>query len=1155
MLPALDDGRLQWMVNTLWEALARPQGVEEFVILPVVNDYLIGGVDETDKGLLCSEGHIALSMKALVPLHRYCRRGLGTAVATMRVRYAVVAALTFPDCSDAWSQLATDISQSGAPLLLTVTRLTLLAHPKAGGDAWSFRESVLHTMPVEQWDIPAELNLIEAVALKHDFAYYPWSHFGWLIRQLPPGDYPQIESFLGRMLRQTPRHSAPGHYAAEYFAGLCGLDGLPLVRKVWSMMADEHIRAYEGAAEACCAVVLRVAKASGRGSLGSVLREKMSSIGQLEEAPARVFRLSSKLLIARELRFANAAAEGSGSEETFDLVGECCWRGIQACGGQTNGRAVLKWLGRILGQGHEGGLEGSVAAWARIGKKRLKWAPLRSYEVRYALGYRVPDRRDFTPGVLIRCGDGVAEAVIIDLADNSCELFASLVLQLTIDPGTGEVAELHCGRCWDASARKYQSGIDECEQRFHKGALKPLADGHTEGRLDRGSSLRCIMQKGTIAAAKGEEAVFPLPFFPKGFMGCTVSLAPLASSSRLRSIQVEGNSLLQRLLSSSSPDAPLTRELPEAKADCHANVTEAQLLTMIENFTAEIGEPSMPRPLDMHNLASMTPRIRQATLAGITQDAIARARWAFSVAGLASLALSSPETLRLLSPMEAGDPSSTAASLGFLGRGGVTHPQKLCPMVCGPDVSGDKRVMESRCSTNRLLYRALGGTGANRTDGVREIDTFCDTYCEVPTQSLYVAGTTSVISETEFGPTSIPDGHDGSFPATTFLDPRYLPCVSRSCRATCYISPQSGACVPRAIEGSEGYGILMEFCSSCNSQTQCNDALQSTPALPVKYTSKCDWSLDSCSSLCRASLKHNPVYWALPNTVWDVYTGQNEAVQEVQPCCLSEEALQQSGLGGKLDADRKRLGPLLCEAVAASVGEDRAAFRPCDKPYISEDTVHLFPPAPGQEIEGLMKVYTGMGRRGPNPDINSISADIQRVAVSGKESIELVVHIWNARNAECWRAVLLSYRPPAGKARKSAAVLDGVQSPIYDADKLDQLLACDEELYGDGPKLVTTDGGLSLEGRITASSASHPESRSGVHSNWRLYTIEATVPSAEVVSSGLGSDEEPYRLMLCFGPAQRYMLSTMDMAESGLPPVAVGIFEVDILGRNRISGR
>ncbi|KAF4723539.1 HemK methyltransferase member 2, partial [Perkinsus olseni] len=331
----------------------------------------------------------------------------------------------------------------------------------------------------------------------------------------------------------------------------------------------------------------------------------------------------------------------------------------------------------------------------------------------------------------------------------------------------------------------------------------------------------------------------------------------------------EGSSLLQRLLSS-SPDAPLTRELPEAKANCHANVTEAQLLTMIENFTAEIGEPFLPRPLDMHNLASMAPRIRQATLAGITQDAIARARWAFSVAGLASMALSSPETLRLLSPMEDGDPSSTAASLGFLGRGGVTHPQKLCPMVCGPDVSGDKRVMESRCSTNRLLYRVLGGTGANRTDGVREIDSFCDTYCEVPTQSLYVAGTTSVISETEFGPSSIPDGHDGSFPAATFLDPRYLPCVSRSCRATCYISPQSGACVPRAIEGSEGYGILMEFCSSCNSQTQCSDALQSTPALPMKYTSKCDWSLDSCSSLCRASLKRNPVYWAVPNTVWDV---------------------------------------------------------------------------------------------------------------------------------------------------------------------------------------------------------------------------------------------------------------------------------------------
>ncbi|KAF4726238.1 hypothetical protein FOZ62_004396 [Perkinsus olseni] len=135
------------------------------------------------------------------------------------------------------------------------------------------------------------------------------------------------------------------------------------------------------------------------------------------------------------LVFANAAAEGSRSEETFDLVGECCWRGIQACGDQTNGRAVLKWLGRVLGQGREGGLEGSVAAWARIGKKRLKWAPLRSYEDRYALGYRVSDRRDFTPGVLIRCGDGVAEAVVIDLADNSCELFASLVARQGWAPG------------------------------------------------------------------------------------------------------------------------------------------------------------------------------------------------------------------------------------------------------------------------------------------------------------------------------------------------------------------------------------------------------------------------------------------------------------------------------------------------------------------------------------------------------------------------------------------------------------------------------------------------------------------------------------------------------------------------------------------------
>ncbi|KAF4737969.1 hypothetical protein FOZ63_013894, partial [Perkinsus olseni] len=286
------------------------------------------------------------------------------------------------------------------------------------------------------------------------------------------------------------------------------------------------------------------------------------------------------LLSPRALRFANAAAEGSRSEETFDLVGECCWRGIQACGDQTNGRAVLKWLGRVLGQGREGGLEGSVAAWARIGKKRLKWAPLRSYEDRYALGYRVPDRRDFTPGVLIRCGDGVAEAVVIDLADNNCELFASLVLQLTIDSGTAEVEELHCGRCWDASARKYQSmgaiaaarpdsrvsgGIDECEQRFHKGVLKPLADG-TARVCSIGHT--ALHHAEAIAAAKGEaEAVFPLPFFPKGFMGCKLGM--------LRSIQAEGSSLLQRLLSSST-DAPLTRELPEAKADCHANVTEAQ---------------------------------------------------------------------------------------------------------------------------------------------------------------------------------------------------------------------------------------------------------------------------------------------------------------------------------------------------------------------------------------------------------------------------------------------------------------------------------------------------------------------------------------------------------------------------------------------------
>lgn len=169
--------------------------------------------------------------------------------AKMRLPYAAIAALTFPDCSDAWSCLApacTDADRTQLVAcnrrsllleyypfqLLSVTRLSLLAHPKAGGDAWSFRESVLHTMPVERWDIPSEVDLIEAVvrsrvlltcllrarlrqALKHAFAYYPWSHFGWLIQQLPPREYPQIESFLGRMLRQTPRHSAPGHYTAE----------------------------------------------------------------------------------------------------------------------------------------------------------------------------------------------------------------------------------------------------------------------------------------------------------------------------------------------------------------------------------------------------------------------------------------------------------------------------------------------------------------------------------------------------------------------------------------------------------------------------------------------------------------------------------------------------------------------------------------------------------------------------------------------------------------------------------------------------------------------------------------------------------------------------------------------------------------------------
>lgn len=44
---------------------------------------------------------------------------------------------------------------------------------------------------------------------------------------------------------------------------------------------------------------------------------------------------------------------------------------------------------------------------------------------------------------------------------------------------------------------------------------------------------------------------------------------------------------------------------------------------------------------------------------------------------------------------------------------------------------------------------------------------------------------------------------------------------------------------------------------------------------------------------------------------------------------------------------------------------------------------------------------------GPSSATDSVSAEVQRVAVSGTENIELVVHIWNARNVECWRAVLV----------------------------------------------------------------------------------------------------------------------------------------------------
>lgn len=110
--------------------------------------------------------------------------------------------------------------------------------------------------------------------------------------------------------------------------------------------------------------------------------------------------------------------------------------------------------------------------------------------------------------------------------------------------------------------------------------------------------------------------------------------------------------------------------------------------------------------LDVRSIAMMDPRRRQATLAGITQEAIDRARWvrglflsvvplhwvytgqAYSAAGLASLSLSNPEVHRLLSS-EHGvfDHPESIPPLGLLGAGDVTHPEKLCPMVCGPDVS------------------------------------------------------------------------------------------------------------------------------------------------------------------------------------------------------------------------------------------------------------------------------------------------------------------------------------------------------------------------------------------------------------------------------------------------------------------------------------
>ncbi|KAF4675307.1 HemK methyltransferase member 2 [Perkinsus chesapeaki] len=1254
----MDEDRLQGMVDTIWQQIAGGS-IEEFVILPIVNEYLIGGVDEADIGMLCCDGHVALSMKAVVPLHRFCRRQLLASKVNSQQgeQYAAIAALTYPDYPDAWSELAKARRREGTctvPVLLTVTRLALLAHPKAGGDAWGFRESVLHEIPTQEWDIHSELDLIEAVALKHDFAYYPWSHFGWLLRQLQPGEaHPEIGAFLERMVHKTPQHSAPGHYTAEYFTTVRGLEGMALVRNVMPMIGDEDIKRYEGSAEACCSVVLRCTGTSNPADLKSALRHKILAAGQLCDASARVVKSSAfvndalqrtcqtvlergtvargpELLLNRPFlsprisdcvevysrlldecgsvndkaeralllsnralcfmrmdkvkeamqdtteglemvpshpklnynharcmrqlgedtfswlrqqpndghsplvsgRYANLAADGSMSaEESLVMVEEGTWLSMQSCSSNSKEGSLLKWLGRVMSRGQDGGLNGSAVAWPRVDGRRIKWLPLRSYDDRYALGFRANEKA-FIPGVFVRCSDLITEVIVVDLADNMCELFASLVMQLTIRGAKETVEEFHCGRYWEKG--KYQSDLEECKRRFVERVVAPL----TEGAVRICGIGPTPLHHAEMVGAKGERgaaaAVFPLPFFPKGFMGSGL-------------IGEDAGSAL--------------RELPDAHQDCHSNVTVGQqspLLNILENITTEVSVPVSAYwgPLDMRSIALMKPGVRQARLADMAQEALDRSRWAFSVAGVVSLALSNPEAYRLLSASHSGRNGSEMTA-GFLERGEVTHPQKLCPMLCGPDVSGVHKGMASRCSTSRLLYLAFEEARSGWIDKGHEIDTFCDTYCEVPTQSLYAAGSTNVHinTVTVIEDADVPDGHDGTFPPDTFLDSRYLPCVSRSCRASCHISAQSGACIPRAMEGSTGYGFLMEFCSSCNSQKDCGEALQSTPALPVKYSSKCDWSLDSCSSLCRASLKHNLAYWALPNTVWDVYTGAHRGVGKAHKCCLSREALERVGLADRLETERSLLEPLLCEAIAQTIGEDRRVFRPCHEPYISEDTVHLFPPPPGKELEDLLKVYTGLGRRGPNLELDNMSDDLRRVSVSGRENIELVLHIWNARNVECWRAVLIHQPKNVGNS-EIKTLLDSTQSPPqYSADKLNMMLVCDEELYGDGSKAVGKDGGLSVEGRIIATSASHPESRSGVLSNWRLYTIEATVPSVEVVNAALGSDTEPYRLILCLGPAQRYMLSTVDIAESGLPSVAVGVFEVDITGRNASSSR